>query len=96
MMLTQNDFKLNRDIHVHVVPMSNLYTLRGNDLRTTGSHHKFPQSKTQFCAYRGKGPCKKSVYLYRMITKFCSVTCLDSCFSDESKMKMVEKHPIST
>ena len=58
-MMTQNDSELNRDIHIHVLPMSNLYTLRGNDLRTTGSHHKIPKSKTQFCAYRGKGPCMR-------------------------------------
>ena len=54
-----DDFKLNRDIHIHVLPMSNLYTLRGNDLRTIGSHHKFTQSKMQFCPYRGKGPCMR-------------------------------------
>ena len=36
------------------------------------------------------------MYLYRMITKFCSVTFLVACFSDESKMKMVEEDPIST
>ena len=76
--------------------MSNLYTLRGNDLRTIGSHHKLTQAKMQFCPYRGKGPCMRGVYLYRMITKFCSVTCQVSCFSDESKMKKVEEHPIST
>ena len=35
------------------------------------------------------------MYLYKMVTTFCSVTCLFSCFSDELKMKMVEKHPIS-
>ena len=63
-MLTQTDFKLNCDIHSHVLPMANLYTLRGNDLRTTGSHHKFVLSKMQLCAYRGKGPCmKKCVFV---------------------------------
>ena len=57
----QNDFKLN---HIHVLPMSNLYTLRGNDLRTIGSHHKFTQSKMQFCPYRGKRPCmRKCVFV---------------------------------
>ena len=60
----QNDFKLNCDIHIHVLPMSNLYTLRGNDLRTIGSHYKFTQSKMQFCPYRGKGPCmRKCVFV---------------------------------
>ena len=36
------------------------------------------------------------MYLYRIITKFGSVTGLVSCLSDESKMKIVERHPIST
>ena len=60
----QNDFELNRDIHIHVLHMPNHYTLRGNDLRTIGSHHKITKSKMQFCPYRGKGPCmRKCVFV---------------------------------
>ena len=55
-----------------------------------------PSRKRIFVLTEVRGRVRESVYLYRMITKFCSVTCLVSRFSDESKMKMVEKHPIST
>ena len=42
-MLTQNDFRFDHDIHIHGHSMSSLYALEDNDPvlnRTTGNNHK--------------------------------------------------------
>ena len=81
-----NDSRLGSDIPIHGPPMSSLNTLEENApvlLRITGSHHKSPRSRMQFCAKRDKGPGISSLNLYIMVSKFRSVECLICCFSDE-------------
>ena len=96
-----------RYCHFGVSPVnysdSDLYILRGNDLVPTLTYLKQQDRITKshilqysFVLTEVRGREWESVYWYRMVTKFCSVTCLVSCFSDESKMKMAEMHPISS
>ena len=91
-MLTQNDFTISHDIHIHDRPMScKPYALEDNNqvlLRTTRSNHKIYHSRIQFCSLRGIGPCKSKPEFVKNGLKFCPVECLVSCFSDESKVKI--------
>ena len=55
--MTENDFKINHDIHIHGHSMSSLYALRDYDpvlLETTGYDHKIYRPRMQVCDERCK------------------------------------------